>query len=216
MTRAVVCPQCHTESAPDSRFCDQCAAALLPVADAAPIPLGPGPAPPAVSYPIPGPVNMLPPTVSTAPARPAVTRPSEPLPRLTVAPRRRIRPLLAVGVLLAVALFIGAVLLSAVLLLNSRTGIAPAGGSSMDPTAAATLIQAQATALAAQQTITARYNLQATQIAEQPLRAQATMTALAQAGVPGVAPPTIQGADATATAAATVQPQPPTTPGIAP
>ena len=89
----------------------------------------------------------------------------------------------------------------------------------MDPTAAATLIQAQATTIAAQQTITARYNLQATAIAEQPVRAQATMTALSQAGGPSAEPPAIQDAAATATAVAattTAQAVPSVTPGGAP
>ena len=218
MTRAVVCPQCHTQSAPDSRFCDQCAAPLLPVADAFPALVAAAPVQPTVSYPIAGSVSMPLSAVSMAPAPPTVVRLSEPLPRIAPAPQRRMRPLLAVGVLLAVALFVGAVVLSAVLLLNSRAGVAATGGAGLDPTVAATLIQAQATAIAAQQTITARYNLQATQIAEQPARAQATMTALSQAGVPGAPPPTIQGAAATATAAApaTEPPRPPTTPGIAP
>jgi len=187
---------------------------LLPLADAFPAPVAAAPVQPTVSYPIAGPVSMPLPAISMAPAQPAVVRLSEPLPRIAPAPQRRMRPLLAVGVLLAVALFVGAVVLSAVLLLNSRAGVAATGGSGLDPTAAATLIQAQATAIAAQQTTTARYNLQATLIAEQPVRAQATMTALAQAGAPSVLPPTIQGT--TVAAPATAPPRPPTTPGIAP
>ncbi|MDQ2809233.1 MAG: hypothetical protein M3Z04_20355 [Chloroflexota bacterium] len=191
---------------------------MLPVAGADTAPVAAGPAQAAVSYPMPGPVRMPPPAVSTAPVRPLVALPPEPLPRIAPAPPRRLRPLLAVGVLLAVALFVGAVVLSAVLLLNSRSGIVPAAGSSMDPTAAATLIQAQATALAAQETITARYNFQATQIAEQPVRAQATMTALSRAGVPGATLPPLQGAAGTATAAAraTALSSPSTTPEIVP
>ncbi len=203
MTRAVICPQCHTEAAADSRFCDQCAAALPLFGDVAAPPSALDGLPsvvsvaPTVSRPMPGTLNV--PPISVAPAPPVSAPPVESLPALSAVPRHRVSPLLIGGLLLVTMLFVGAVVLSAALLLTNRSAVQPAAGTGLDPTVATALIQKQATALAAQQTITALYNFQATQIALRPAQAQATMTALSNQHVPGTLDPTMETARATTT-----------------
>jgi hypothetical protein len=222
MTETVTCPKCKAQVRADLQYCDQCSVPLNarpPTPGAAVAPargpatasqaLGPAtvsqaPDPPAAgmttaSTPLAPPAapvtaSMPPPAVPAA--RPITTTLDRP------PARRGSQRALIIGLVLVGGLFLAAVS-QAALLLTNRAVATPLPQAGLDPTAAAVLIEKQATALAIQQTTTAQFQAQATRLAEQPLAFQATLTAVSVSGT-GVPLP----ATSTVTPTLTLSPAP--------